>query len=268
MFSRKTVHLSCALALWLAASAAADPVAVQRLEGVVHGFLVLRSEAGEVLADGDLVQVPRKGGIDSRLTFRFRDGSVHDERVFFTQDRVLRLESYHLVQKGPSFPQPLEAKLNRAENRFEVRQTKEGESEAEVLEGTLELPEDAYNGMFFTLLKNIDGTPRTVRLVAFTPEPRMVNLEVTALGEEKFAIEKVSRRATRYALDIDVTGFTGILAKLFGKDPAPLHTWILGGDAPTFVKFQGFLYQGGPVWIVELTSPTWSAATDATDSRR
>ncbi len=266
MFFRFAVGLS--IALVVGRSAAADPVEVRKMEGVVHGFLVLRSEGGEVLADGDLIQVPRKGGIDSRLTFRFRDGSVYDERVFFTQDRVLRLESYHLVQKGPSFPQPLEAKLNRTENRFEVLHMEEGESEAEVLEGTLELPEDAYNGMFFTLLKNIDGTPRTVSLVAFTPEPKMVNLEVTSLGEEKFAIEKTSRRATRYALDIDVTGFTGLLAKLFGKDPAPLHTWMLGGDAPTFVKFQGFLYQGGPVWTIELTSPTFSDASDATDSRR
>ncbi len=267
MFSRCAVGFSIALTLWVA-RAAADPVAVRKMEGVVHGFLVLRSEGGEVLAEGDLIQVPRQRGIDSRLTFRFRDGSVHDERLYFTQEGVFRLESYHLLQKGPSFPQSIEVTLNRAESRFEVRHTKDGESEEEVLEGTLELPDDAYNGMFFTLLKNIDGTPRTVSLVAFTPEPRMVNLEVTSLGEEKFAIEKTSRRATRYALDIDVTGFTGLLAKLFGKDPAPLHTWMLGGDAPTFVKFEGFLYQGGPTWTIELTSPTWSAATDAADSRR
>ncbi len=93
------------LGLFAGAAVAAEPVPVQKMEGVVHGFLVLRSESGEVLADGDLVQVPRRdGGIDSRLSFRFRDGSVHDERLFFTQKQVLRLEDYHLVQKGPSFP--------------------------------------------------------------------------------------------------------------------------------------------------------------------
>ncbi len=251
-----------------AAAVAADPVPVQKMEGVVHGFLVLRSESGEVLADGDLVQVPRRdGGIDSRLSFRFRDGSVHDERLFFTQKRVLRLEDYHLVQKGPSFPQPIEVSMNRADGRYKVRHTKEGESEAEVLEGTLELPDDAYNGMFFTLLKNVEA-PSTVRMVAFAPEPQMVNLEVASLGEEKFSIEKMPRKAVHYALDIEVTGLTGLLAKLFGKDPEPLHTWMLPGEAPTFVRFEGFLYQGGPIWTIELASPSWSAASDATTDSR
>jgi hypothetical protein len=267
-FSRLTVRSAIALTLF-AGSLAAEPVRVQKMEGVVHGFLVLRSPGGEVLADGDLVQVPKQGGIESRLTFRFRDGSVHDERVFFSQKDVLRLETYHLVQKGPSFPAPIEAKLNRAESRFEVRHTKEGETEAEALEGVLELPDDAYNGMFFTLLKNVDGaaTTRTVSFVAFMPEPRVVKLEVTSLGEEKFSIEKRQRKAVKYALDLEVEGLTGLLAKLFGKDPAPLHTWMLPGEAPTFVRFEGFLYLGGPAWIIELASPTWSVTTDATDSR-
>jgi hypothetical protein len=244
----------------VSASAWAEPIPVQKREGVVHGFLVLRSHQGEVLADGDLIQVPRKGGIDSRLTFRFRDGSLHDERVIFSQERVFRLEGYHLVQKGPSFPKPLEATLDRAGNRFEVRHRPEGEGEVEVLEGRLELPLDAYNGMFFTLLKNIEenAAKETVSMVAFTPDPRVVNLEVTSSGEEQFSIADVSRRAVHYVLDIEASGFTGLLAKLFGKDPKPLHTWMLRGEAPTFVRFQGFLYQGGPVWSIELASPTWA----------
>jgi hypothetical protein len=248
-----------------ASGAAAEPVRVQKMEGVVHGFLVLRSHGGEVIADGDLVQVPKRGGIESRLTFRFRDGSLHDESVFFSQKDVLRLESYHLVQKGPSFPSPLEARLDRAKGRYEVHQTKEGETEAEDLEGTIELPEDVYNGMFFTMLKNLEA-PTTVSMVAFMPEPRVVKLEVTSLGEEKFTIAKRPRKAVKYSLDIDVTGLTGILAKLLGKDPDPLHTWMLPGEAPTFVRFEGFLYQGGPVWVIELTSPEWSAPK-TTDSR-
>jgi hypothetical protein len=238
------------------------------MEGVVHGFLVLRSVGGEILADGDLVQVPRREGIDSRLTFRFRDGSLHDERVVFSQNKVLRLERYHLVQKGPSFPSPMEVTLDRGEGTYEVHHTEEGETEAKVYEGTLDIPDDAYNGMFFTLLKNIDDSSmRTVSFVAFMPEPRVVKLEVTSLGEEKFSIEKSPRKAVKYALDLDVTGLTGLLAKVLGKDPEPIHTWMVPGDAPTFVRFEGFLYQGGPVWVIELASPTWTAAPETTDSR-
>jgi hypothetical protein len=267
--ARSFLQASIGLAL-LSSLAAAEPVPVRKMEGVVHGFLVLRSEGGEVLADGDLVQVPRRAGIDSRLTFRFRDGSLHDERVVFSQKKVLRLESYHLVQKGPSFPAPMEVTLDRAKGRYEVHHTEEGETEAKVYEGTLEIPDDAYNGMFFTLLKNIDDSAlRTVSFVGFMPEPRVVNLEVSSLGEEKFSIERSPRKAVKYALDLEVTGLTGLLAKVLGKDPAPIHTWMLPGDAPTFVRFEGFLYLGGPIWIIELTSPTWSTTTtDATDPRR
>jgi hypothetical protein len=254
--------LGAILSATLCASARAEPIPVQKMEGVVHGFLVLRSLEGDLLAEGDLIQVPRRGRIESRLTFRFRDGSIHDEQVIFSQERVFLLESYHLVQKGPSFPKPLEATLDRTENRFEVRHRAEDGGELEVLEGKLELPSDVYNGMFFTLLKNIekDAGMKTVSMVAFTPDPRVVNLEVSAAGEEPFSIAGVSRRAVHYLLNIEATGFTGLLAKLFGKDPPPLHTWMLPGEAPTFVRFRGFLYQGGPVWSIELASPAWPGA--------
>ena len=256
------ITLGWLLSAALCVGAMAEPIPVKKMEGVVHGFLVLRSLDGEVLAEGDLVQVPERGRIESRLTFRFRDGSIHDERVNFTQDRVFLLESYHLLQKGPSFPKPLEATLERAENRFEVRHGDEDGS-AEVLEGKLELPRDVYNGMFFTLLKNIDAdaAKTTVSMIAFTPDPRVVNLEVSAQGEEPFTVAEISRRAVRYLLNIEVTGLTGLLAKLFGKDPPPLHTWMLHGEAPTFVRFRGFLYLGGPVWSIELASPVWPGET-------
>jgi hypothetical protein len=44
-----------------------------------------------------------------------------------------------------------------------------------------------------------------------------------------------------------------------GKQPPDTHVWILGGDAPTFVKFEGPLYSGGPVWRIELSSPAYGA---------
>ncbi len=252
------ITLGWLLSAALCTSAMAEPIPVKKMEGVVHGFLVLRSLDGKVLAEGDLVQVPERGRIESRLTFRFRDGSIHDERVNFTQDRVFLLESYHLVQRGPSFPKTLEAVLKRAESRFEVRHRDE-DGEEKVLEGAIELPRDVYNGMFFTLLKNIeaDAAKTTVSMVAFTPDPRVVNLEVSSSGEEPFSIVDSSRRAVHYLLNIEASGFTGLLAKLFGKDPPPFHTWMLHGEAPTFVKFRGFLYQGGPVWSIELASPVW-----------
>jgi len=58
---------------------AAAPVAVRHTEGLVHGFLVLRTLSGDTLADGDLIQIARGYRVTSRLVFHFKDGSVHDE---------------------------------------------------------------------------------------------------------------------------------------------------------------------------------------------
>jgi hypothetical protein len=80
---------------------AAAPVPVRFVEGSLHGFLVLSTPGGVPIASGDLLQVGRDGGVKSRLVFRFKDGSVFDETVVFTQRNVFTLQSYHLVQRGP-----------------------------------------------------------------------------------------------------------------------------------------------------------------------
>jgi hypothetical protein len=44
------------------------------------------------------------------------------------------------------------------------------------------------------------------------------------------------------------------------------HVWILGGEAPAFVKLEGPLYFGGPIWRIELASPVWPSVA-AADSK-
>ncbi len=48
---------------------------------------------------------------------------------------------------------------------------------------------------------------------------------------------------------------TGLVAPLIGKQPPDTQVWILGGEAPAFVKMEGPLYSGGPIWRIELVSP-------------
>jgi hypothetical protein len=82
----------------------ADPIAVRYTEGLIHGFLVLRTPAGETLADGDLIQIAYGERVTTRLIFHFKDGSVRDETAVYSQHRNFRLLSAHLIQKGPAFP--------------------------------------------------------------------------------------------------------------------------------------------------------------------
>ena len=91
-----------AVLLWPRPTVAA-PVPVHLVEGVTHGFLVLRTVTGVAIASGDLLQRAKGGVTESRMIFRFKDGSVFDETVMFTQERVFTLQSYRLRQRGPVF---------------------------------------------------------------------------------------------------------------------------------------------------------------------
>ena len=93
--------------------------------------------------------------------------------------------------------------------------------------------------------------------VVSTPKPRLVKLVVTRGGTEPFSLEGLGREALRYDIKVDIGGISGALAPLLGKQPPDAHVWIIGGEAPTFVKSEALSYMGGPVWRTELTSPVW-----------
>jgi hypothetical protein len=250
--------------LWLGlapgawAATAAPLVDVAYPEGAVHGFLALRSEAGELLADGALLQTPRGDQVTSRLVFYFRDGSIHDETAVFSQRRSFRLLKDHLVQKGPSFPTSLDASFDVAKGTVTVRSRKKDKDE-EVSTEPLSLPPDLSNGLLFTVLKNV--RPNSVKLeshfVAFTPKPRIVRLSVSASGEDAFSVGNASQKATHFVVHPELGGVTGLVAPLVGKEPPDSHVWILFGEVPAFVRFEGSLYMGGPTWRIELASPKW-----------
>ena len=119
---RRLAAPASVLVLIAMASAAADPVTVRSPEGTTHGFLLLRSLQGQTLAHGELVAVPHGDRMESRLTWRFRDGSLQDEVVTYLQRPVLKLLSYKQIQRGPSFPGDLEVAFTREPNRYEVKQ--------------------------------------------------------------------------------------------------------------------------------------------------
>jgi hypothetical protein len=54
--------------------------------------------------------------VTSRLTFRFKDESLHDAIAVFSQADQFRLLTDHLVQKGPPFPRSTGAVSWRSES--------------------------------------------------------------------------------------------------------------------------------------------------------
>lgn len=240
----------------------AQSVAVRHVEGVVHGFLALRSQGGDRLATGDLIQTTDGNRVTSRLVFHFDDGSIQDETTVFSQQERFRLVSSRLVQKGPAFPDDLEMSIDASSGRVTVHYTDEG-GESEVADEQMDLPNNLSNGLLPVLLKNVGpgDLPLTLSLVVATPKPRLVKLTVTGAGRAPFFVGESKREARRYRIEPDLGGFAGLVAPLVGKQPPDSHLWILHGDAPAFLRSESPLYAEGPMVRIELDRPGWSAAS-------
>jgi hypothetical protein len=250
------VLLACGCIL-SATSAGASPVAVRHREGTVHGFLVLSTLDGVRIAEGDLTQTPHGNQITTRVTYHFKDGSLQDETTVFSQHRTFRLITYHLVQKGPAFKQATEISIVASSGQVTVQYTDEDKDKT--ITDHLELPPDLANGLVPTLLKNLgdDSPPLEVSMVVATPKPRLVKLAIKGEGKEPFSLAGFGREALNYSIKIEIGGIAGVVAPLLGKQPPDSHLWILGGEAPAFVKSETLSYMGGPMWRTELLAPTW-----------
>ena len=257
---RRLPFAVAALVVSCSALAAAQQVPVLYSEGIVHGFLVLRDLSGTALADGDLTQTARGATVTSRLVLRFKDGSLHDDTTVFSQEKVFRLLNTHLIQRGPSFPESLDMTIDVGKGQVTVRHAdRDGPPKTDVEH--LKLPPNLANGMLPVLLKNVrPGTPvPALAYVAATPKPRLVTLKITPSGEDSFATGGSARKALHYVVAVELGGLTGLVAPLVGKQPPDSHVWILAGDTPAFVRAEQPLYTGGPMWRIELTSPSWPA---------
>jgi len=233
------------------------PLTVRHTEGVVHGFLAMRTTGGETVASGELLQVAKGDQVTCQLVFHFNDGSLQDETAVFSQRGVFRLLTDHLVQKGPSFPHPIDMSIDTATHAVTVRHP-DDKGVMATDQHQIDLPANLANGLIITLVKNISGGPATFSFVAPTTSPRLVTLEVTPAGTETFRIAGAPRTATHYVIKVNIGGMLGVMARLTGKQPPDSHMWMLEGAAPAFVKSESPLYEGGPIRRIELVSPVWS----------
>jgi hypothetical protein len=236
----------------------AEQIPVRQKEGVVHGFLVLRTLQDQKIADGELTQITEGDRVTSHLIFHFKDGSLYDDKTIFRQDGSFRLVSDHLVEQGPSFKNSSDTVIDASSG--EITEHYKDHGKDKVLKQHLNLPPDVCNGMLFTLVKDIQPSApeTTLTMVATTPKPRLVKLLIAPAGKETVGTGQIKDKANLYVMKIKIGGFAGLVAPILGKQPADTKFWVLDGSAPAFVKSEGPLYDGGPVWRTELAVPTGS----------
>ena len=111
-FAARSHGLLLAVAL-LGSHLDADPVAVRYPQGSAHGFVALKTLEGKRIATGDMTQIVHGDRVTSRL---ISSGSAmartDDDTTVFSQRGVFRLISDHHVQRGPSFPKPIDVLID------------------------------------------------------------------------------------------------------------------------------------------------------------
>jgi hypothetical protein len=237
----------------------ADAIKVKYPQGVLRGFVVVRTEEGKKVGVGDLQQTVSGTRVTVKIALRLDDGSVFEDTSVFSQRAVFRLISDHFLEKGPAFKDPTEVWINCQTNQVRVLETKDRKDKETVTH--VNLPADLANGIVPVLLENItDDVQHTLPMLATTPKPRIVKLIVAPEGEDTFSVEGAKYKARRYLEHIEIGGVAGAVAPLVGEKPPDCRSWILTGDTPLFLKSVGPLAAGTPVWEIELTSPTWKSS--------
>ena len=162
------------------------------------------------------------------------------------------------MQKGRAFKRPTDVSLNASTGQVTVHYT-DNDGKEKTITDRLKLPADLANGLVTTLLSDVDPkAPRTtLSMLVATPKPRLVKLEISPIGEDSFSIGGSPAVAMRYAIKVDIGGISGVIAPIIGKQPPDIHVWMIGGKAPGVLKSEGPLYEGGPVWRIELATPIW-----------
>src|SRR5438309_6408934 len=96
--SSKALFLLLVVALLVQPKALlSEQVPVRYAEGLMHGFLALRTLEGKLLANGEMTQAAQGDRVKDNLIFHFSDGSIYEDTTTFSQRGNFRLLSDHVV---------------------------------------------------------------------------------------------------------------------------------------------------------------------------
>src|SRR5579871_417124 len=191
----------------------AEQVRVRYTEGLSRGFMMMHTQSGVSIAQGETTQTASNGRVTSHLVFHFKDGSVYDDTTTFTDRGMFRLLSDHLIEKGPSFKMPTDTSIDTSTGMVSVSYS-EG-VKTKTIHQKMDLPVDLANGMIFAIVKNIRSRPVTsVSYLATAPKPQLIKLVFTQEGRENFTIGSSTEPAIHYVMKVDIGGIKGAIAKL------------------------------------------------------
>jgi hypothetical protein len=238
-----------------ASSSFADPVPVVHTQGALHGFLVIRTEAGATLGYGEVSQFATGDKVTMHTIYHFRDGSVDEETATYAQKATFEFLSDHHVQKGPFFAKPSDIEVDA--NGQVTTRSADGKTETQ----HIDLPNDLCNGVISVLLENMkpDAGEKTFGYIApVQGKGRLIKMDIESDSQGSFTMVGAPRKASIYRIKLVLGGLIGIVAPIVNKQPKDVFIWVLEGDVPVFVREVGQLSEGGPVVSIELAGASFT----------
>lgn len=221
----------------------------------MHHLFLLKAVDGRILATGAEAAFIEGDRVHSRLTFHFHDGSIDDEETTFTQDQVFHLLSDHHVQKGPSFPVPMDTLIDAPSGKVTWHEEKNGKDQ--MRSQHVDLPEDLGNGLMVLLVENFPpgAAEMKVSWIAVDSRPLLVTLSIRPDGAQSLDPPGTLQRANKYTIHPELHGMAAFVAPMISKQPADLQIWVTDEAIPSFLRLEGPFYMAAPVWIVENAGP-------------
>ena len=235
-------------AIALGAVAPAEQISVKHIQLPMHRFMVTRSDAGKIIANGEFSQAVQGDEVTMRLTYKFVDGSIDDETTTYKQQGTFRLVRDHHIQKGPFFAKPVDFTVEAATGIASSRTTdKNGNIHIE--NHHIDVPDDLANGFVGTLLLNApeNTTPFRVGMLVPVNGARLIRILISPEGEQIFHTTGQTRRVMVYRIHPELGGIVGMIASLIGLQPKDVMVWVLEGEEPAVVRIVGQLGGYGPV---------------------
>jgi len=230
----------------------ATPRAVAPEALSVHGFPALRNLEGRTLANGDFAQWLEDGRLHMRMRYDFEDGRRIEERAVFAFDRGLRQERWSWREDRDGQPiRHFDVDLERgivSGEKHEKGEISRWDEEVDVQPG------HAFAGFGFSIALKIHrerlvgGEPVTLDAVVFTPDPRVVPVELSYAGIEEMRMAGRVLRGDRFDLEPQIPW----IVDLFVHAPGT-RVWLTHPPPAAFLRSEGPLLEpGDPVIRVDL----------------
>ena len=230
------------LVIKLGAAAQAEQVPVKHIQYPMHRSMVVRSEAGRIIAHCEFSQAVQGDEVKMRLTYRFVDGSIDDETTDYTQQGTFRLVRDHHIQKGPFFTKPYDFSIEATSGMATFR-TPDENGKVQIESKHIDLPYDLANGIVGTLLLNVpqNTQPFRVGLLAPVGGGRLIRIWISPEGEQSFCLAGQNVKAAVFRIHPELGGIVGLIAMIIGVQPKDVMVWVKEGRQPEVVRIVGQL---------------------------